>query len=67
VTCPGDRIARRLVETQTLMSLEGSVFLFPLWLVAGVPLLVCALTTLAGLYPAQRAARIDPIAALRQA
>jgi putative ABC transport system permease protein len=65
VSFPGDRIARHLVATKTPMQLDQSVFVFPLWLVVGVPLAVCALTTLAGLYPARRAASIDPIEALR--
>ena len=65
VSFPGDRIASHLVATKTPMQLDQSVFAFPLWLVVGVPLAVCALTTLAGLYPARRAASIDPIEALR--
>jgi putative ABC transport system permease protein len=66
VSFPGDRIAQHLVATRTPMQLDQSVFVFPAWLVVGVPLAVCALTTLAGLYPARRAASIDPIEALRQ-
>jgi ABC-type lipoprotein release transport system permease subunit len=66
VSFPGDEAAYWIVAQQTTMRLEGSVFVFPPWLVAGVPLLVCLLTTAAAVYPARRAARIDPIAALRQ-
>jgi putative ABC transport system permease protein len=66
VSFPGDRLAVWLVARQTPMRLESSVFVFPPWLVIGVPLLVCLLTTMAAVYPARRAARIDPIAALRQ-
>lgn len=66
VSFPGDRLAQHLVATQTPMRLEESVFAYPWWLVLGVPALVCVLTTLAAVYPARRAARIDPITALRQ-
>jgi putative ABC transport system permease protein len=66
VSFPGDRVAYWLVAKQTAMRLEGSVFAFPLWLVAGVPVLVCLLTTAAAVTPSRRAAKIDPIAALRQ-
>jgi putative ABC transport system permease protein len=66
VSFPGDRLAEWLVERQTQMRLEGTVFAFPVWLLLGVPLLVCLVTTAAAVYPARRAARVDPIAALRQ-
>jgi putative ABC transport system permease protein len=66
VSFPGDRIAYWIVAKQTPMRLEGTVFVFPLWLVLGVPVLVCLFTTVAAVYPARRAAKIDPIAALRQ-
>jgi putative ABC transport system permease protein len=62
---PGDSIARTLIEQQTRGTMEGSVFAFPLWLTAGIPLFACLVTTLAAAYPARRAARVDPIMALR--
>jgi putative ABC transport system permease protein len=42
-----------------------SVFAFPLWLLAGVVLFSIVISVLAGVYPAIRAARVDPIRALR--
>jgi putative ABC transport system permease protein len=66
---PGDSIARSIMEPQTHPSLRGeiteSLLAFPLWLVAGVPALVCLITTLAAWYPASRAARVDPVTSLR--
>ena len=66
VSFPGDHVAAWLVARQTSMQLDDTVFAFPAWLVLGVPSLVCLLATLSAVYPARRAARIDPIAALRQ-
>jgi putative ABC transport system permease protein len=63
---PGDAFARWLVARDAAMRLDGSVFLYPPWLVAGGPALVCLLTTAAAVYPARRAAQVDPAAALRQ-
>ena len=63
---PGDRIAKHFVAAKTPMRLEGSVFAFEWWLVVGVPLGVVALAMLAAAYPARRAARLDPLEALRQ-
>jgi putative ABC transport system permease protein len=45
---------------------EGyDVFTFPLWLLLGTVGFAVLVATVAGLYPAQRASRLDPIAALR--
>ena len=62
---PGDRIAKSIVEKQTQTTLESSLFVFPLWLLVGVPLFAVVVTTLAAVYPARRAARVNPIQALR--
>jgi putative ABC transport system permease protein len=66
VSYPGDAFARWLIRVQTPMRLEESVFAYPWWLVVGAPLLACGVTTLAAYFPARRAARIDPVAALRE-
>ncbi len=62
---PGDTWVRATVESGLSLKLEHSIFAFPWWLVAGVPVFACLVTTLAALYPARRAARVNPIAALR--
>lgn len=62
---PGDRITRRLAEQQTKAPFDHSLFAFPWYLVLGVPLFVTLLTMLAAVYPARRAARVNPMTALR--
>ena len=44
---------------------KGSLLIYPIWLVIGVPAVVCLITTMAALYPASRAARVDPVTSLR--
>jgi putative ABC transport system permease protein len=65
VSFPGDHVARAVVEKELQTVLEHSVFVYPFWLVIGVPLFALLLTTLSALFPSRRAARIDPIQALR--
>ena len=62
---PGDQIARRIAEQQGKMFADYSLFVFPWWLVLGVPSFVTFLTMLAAVYPARRAARVNPMTALR--
>jgi putative ABC transport system permease protein len=59
------QIAQRLAEQQVQAYLDYSLFVFPWWLVLGVPLFVTLLTMLAAVYPARRAARVNPMTALR--
>ena len=42
------------------------LFAFPLWLLAATVLFAVVISVLAGVYPALRAARVDPIQALRR-
>jgi putative ABC transport system permease protein len=62
---PADRVARSLAEKQAEVHLTESLFVFPWWVTLGVPLFVSLLTMLAAVYPARRAARVNPITALR--
>jgi putative ABC transport system permease protein len=62
---PGEAIARSIMEAQSEISVKGPLFVFPAWLVTGVPLLVSTITILAALYPSIRAARVDPVTSLR--
>jgi putative ABC transport system permease protein len=66
VSFPGDQIARSIVQKELQTTLEHSVFVYPFWLLAGVPLFALLVTTLSSVYPARRAARINPIQALRE-
>jgi putative ABC transport system permease protein len=54
-----------LVERQLRLRLEDSLFAFPPWLLLGVPLFAVLTAVVAAFYPARRAARVNPIVALR--
>jgi putative ABC transport system permease protein len=62
---PADAWVRGMVARDLKIELEEPIFAFPAWLAGGVLLFAVAVTTLAAVYPARRAARIDPVAALR--
>ena len=63
---PGNAIAKSIMEPQVRSSVKGSLLIYPIWLVLGVPAVVCLITTLAALYPASRAAKVDPVTSLRR-
>jgi putative ABC transport system permease protein len=67
ISYPADGYVRGLIQGQ--MNGEEmkttTIFEFPWWLTAGAVVFAVLVTTLAALYPARRAARIDPILALK--
>jgi putative ABC transport system permease protein len=65
VSLPGDATARSLMAEQTGEPAPLTMFLFPPWLLIGVPVFALTVTTLAAALPARRAARIHPVEALR--
>ncbi|HVC97167.1 MAG TPA: FtsX-like permease family protein [Pirellulales bacterium] len=62
---PGDAWVRSMVSRDMKIELRETVFLFPPWLALTVVLFSVVVTTLATVYPARRAAKTDPVAALR--
>lgn len=62
---PAETWVRSLVNDEMRRHLSGAIFVFPPWLVATVMLFAVIVTTLAAVYPARRAAKTDPVAALR--
>ena len=62
---PGDAWVHSMVLRDIKVDLKSSIFVFPPWTVATVLIFTVLVTTLAALYPARRASRVDPVAALR--
>jgi putative ABC transport system permease protein len=62
---PGNAWVRSMVMRDLKVDLKGSIFVFPASMVATVVLFTLVVTTLAAVYPARHAARIEPVSALR--
>ena len=62
---PADAWVRAMVSRDLKIQLKESLFVFPWWLTLSVLLFAVAVTTLAAVFPARRAARVNPVTALR--
>ena len=62
---PVNAVARSIVEKQTRQPLEESLFVFPPLEMAVIVGFAAVVATLAAVYPARRAAKVNPVTALR--
>ena len=65
ISFPGDAWVRSMVHQDMKIHLQGSIFAFPGWIGMTVVLCTVGVTIVAALYPARRAAMVDPVSALR--
>jgi putative ABC transport system permease protein len=62
---PGDAWVRTTATRDLNFKLDEALFIFPPWLQITVLAFAIGVTAIAAIYPARRAARIDPVTALR--
>jgi putative ABC transport system permease protein len=62
---PADSWVRSMVSRDLKIELDEPIFVFPFWLTLTVLAFAVIVTILAAVAPARRAARVDPVAALR--
>jgi putative ABC transport system permease protein len=65
VSIPGDAWVRSMVRRDMQIDLSGSIFAFPSWVGMMVVGFTVGVTIIAAFYPARRAAKLDPVTALR--
>ena len=65
ISFPGDGWVRSMVHRDMDIELSGSIFAFPPWITWMVLVSTVGVTIVAALYPARRAAKVDPVRALR--
>ena len=65
ISFPGDTWVRSMVHRDMNIELSGSIFAFPGWIGGTVLVFTVGVTIVAGVYPSRRAARLDPVSAIR--
>ncbi|MHC5037589.1 MAG: ABC transporter permease [Planctomycetota bacterium] len=62
---PGNMLGRHIIAQKTTFLFSGEIFVLPTWVLVLAPIFATLIGITASLYPAMRAARINPVSALR--